>query len=140
MNITDLTPSQLRNAADIQEKIQGLQKELNSILGGEIPIPATVNGEAPKRKMSAAGSARIAAAANARWAKIRGKSGKPAKKSKLSAQGLANIRAGVLKRMKNQAKATSKPKREMSAAGRARLSALAKARWKNARAAGKGTL
>jgi|SRR4051812_30884527 hypothetical protein len=140
MNITDLTPSQLRNAADIQEKIQGLQKELNSILGGEIPIPATVNGEAPKRKMSAAGRARIAAAAKARWAKIRGTSGKPAKKSKLSAQGLANIRAGVLKRMKNQAKATSKPKREMSAAGRARLSALAKARWKNARAAGKGTL
>jgi hypothetical protein len=135
-----LTPSQLRKAADIQEKIQGLQSELNSILGGEIPIPATVNGEVPNRKMSAASRARIAAAARARWAKIKRTSGKPAKKSKMSDQGLANIRAGVLKRMRNQAKATSKPKRKISAAGRARLSALAKARWKKAKAAGKGTL
>jgi hypothetical protein len=89
--------------------------------------------------MSAAGRARIAAAAKARWAKLRGAAVKGIKRGrKMSAKGLANIRAGVLKRMKNQGKEITKPK--MSAAGRARLSALARARWKKAKAAGKGTL
>jgi hypothetical protein len=42
--------------------------------------------------------------------------------------------------MKNQGKATKKPKRKMSAAGKATLSAAAKARWAKAKAAGKTTL
>jgi hypothetical protein len=94
------TPAQLRKAADIQEKIQSLQDELNEILGGGVSAPIEPT-EAPKKKrrMSAAGRRAIAAAARARWAKIKGTaaSAKPAQKPKrkLSAQGLANIRAGV---------------------------------------------
>jgi len=66
--------------------------------------------------MSAAGRARIAAAARARWAKFRNgaKAAKPAK-------------------------ATRKKKR-FNAAARAKLSAAAKARWAKAKAAGKKAL
>ena len=96
----NVTPAQLRKAADIQEKIEALQNELNEILGGEVSAPSEPS-EAPKkkRKMSAAGRRAIAAAAKARWTKIKGTaaSAKPAQKPKrkMSAQGLANIRAGV---------------------------------------------
>jgi hypothetical protein len=145
MNITDLTPKELRKAADLQEKIQSLQSELTGIFGHEVPTPKT--GPTGKRKFSASAKARMRKAQKARWAKIKGTapSAKPAKKSKMSAQGLANIRAGVLKRMKNQGKAASakrakKGKRKMSAAGKAALSAAAKARWAKAKAAGKTTL
>jgi hypothetical protein len=128
------TPTQLRKAADIQEKIQSLQEEPGELLGGP---DETAAAEAPKkRRMSAAGRARIAAAARARWAKIKG----TAPKRKMSAQGLANIRAGVAKRMAAQGKAIQKPKRKMSAAGRAALSAAAKARWAKAKRAGKSRL
>ena len=93
------------------EKIQSLQKELNSIL--EAPVESA--GPAPrKRKMSAAGIARIRAGVKARWAKI-----KAAKKG---------------------AKPAKKAKRKVSAAGRARLSALAKARWAQVKKAGKTSL
>ena len=106
----NITPQQLRKAANIQEKIQFLQKELGQLLGSSAQPAA----EAPKkRKMSAAGIARIVAATKARWAKIRA------------------TKAG---------KAVQKPKRKVSAAGRARLSALAKARWAKAKKAGKSRL
>ena len=130
------TPQQLRKAADIQEKIQSLQDELNQLLGGEAPTPAqTTDGPRKKWKVSAAGRARMRAAQIARWAKIKGTAPSegpaPKKKRKMSAKGLANIRAGVAKRMaaKGGAKAIQKPKRKMSAAGRAAISAAAKARW-----------
>jgi hypothetical protein len=136
------TPTQLRKAADIQEKIQSLQEELNSILGGEVSAP-TQPAKAPKKKgkMSAAGRAAIRAAQIARWAKIKG-TAKPAKKAKkkMSAQGLANIRAGVAKRMAAQGKAVQKPKIKRSAAWRAALAAAAKARWAKVKAAGKSRL
>jgi hypothetical protein len=132
----NVTPQQLRKAADLQEKIQSLQEELGQLLGGS-GTAETATIEAPKkRRMSAAGRARIAAAARARWAKIKG----TAPKRKMSAQGLANIRAGVAKRMAAQGKAIQKPKRKMSAAGRAALSAAAKARWAKAKRAGKSRL
>jgi hypothetical protein len=142
----NLTPQQLRKAADIQEKIQSLQNELNEILGGEVagPVEATETPTKPKkRQMSAAGRAAIAAAAKARWAKIKGTaaSAKPSKKSKrkMSAEGLANIRAGVAKRMAAQGKASAtKPasRRKMSAAGLANIRAAQKARWAKAKLAG----
>ena len=107
--ITSLSPAELRRAADIQERIQSLQAQLGKLLGGAAPMAV-----APaKHRMSAAGWARISAAARARWAKARG------------------VGDGA-------AVARSKPK--ISAAGRARLSALAKARWQKARASGKGRL
>jgi len=42
----NVTPKQLRKAADLQEKIQSLQDELNEILGGSGETAAI---EAPKR-------------------------------------------------------------------------------------------
>ena len=71
MNLSDLSPAQLRRAAALKERIAKLHKELTSILGTAAkPITPTA---APKKKwkMSAQGRANIAAAAKARWAKIR---------------------------------------------------------------------
>jgi hypothetical protein len=110
IQLSSLTSKQLRRAADLKEKIDVLNKEMASILGA----PALVSAKAPKkRKMSAAGRAKIAAAQKARWVKING--AKPA------------------------AKAPAK-KRRMSAAAKAKISAAAKARWAKAKAAGKTSL
>jgi hypothetical protein len=113
--ITDLSPTALRHAADLQEKIEALQTELAQLLGGEVSTPAQPP-EVPmkKRKFSAAAKARMRAAQRARWAKIKGT---PA-----------------------SATPAQKPKRKMSAAGRAAISAAAKARWAKVRKAGKSKL
>ena len=114
MEILNLTAKQLRQAADLQEKIQSLQAELTRLLGGGVPQPRAVAPQpARKRKISAAGRAAISAAAKARWAKVRAAA---------------------------PAQAAAKPKKQMSDAARARLSALAKARWRKAKAAGKKAL
>jgi hypothetical protein len=138
------TPTQLRKAADIQEKIQSLQNELTEILGGEKSAPIQAVEAPKKRKVSAAARAKMQKAQMARWAKIRGAAptAKPAQKlkRKMSAKGLPNIRAGVAKRMAAQGKAVQKPKIQRSAAWRAAVSAAAKARWAKAKAAGKSRL
>jgi len=143
MNLISLTPKQLRKAANIQERIQSLQKELNQIFGAisEATEPESFGGRRKKRhKMSAAGRAAIAAAARARWARLKG----TAPKRKLSAAGLANIRAGVAKRMAALAGAgpavKTAGKRHLTPRSRARLSALMKARWQKVRNAGKSKL
>jgi hypothetical protein len=76
----NVTPTQLRKAADIQEKIQSLQKELGQLLGGETSTPAQPTETPKKRKFSAAARAKMRAAQKARWAKIKGTapSAKPA--------------------------------------------------------------
>jgi hypothetical protein len=68
MNITDLTPQQLRRAAEIKEKLNDLNKELRRLVDG-----SSSNGAASgkKRTMSAAARRKIAAAQRARWAKLR---------------------------------------------------------------------
>jgi hypothetical protein len=109
------TPTQLRKAADIQEKIQALQTELTELLGDSGPTPSPAATKAPKRrKVSAAGKARMRAAQLARWAKIKGTApaAKPAKKAK----------------------------KRFSPAARAALAAAAKARWAKVKAAGKSRL
>ncbi|MGO9199877.1 MAG: hypothetical protein ACLQM8_04990 [Limisphaerales bacterium] len=78
MNISNLTPEQLRSAADLKEKIDGLQNELNEVLGGEASAAVQPAVEAPQRpangrrgkrkKVSPEGLANIRAAAKARWA------------------------------------------------------------------------
>src|ERR1017187_3821847 len=139
-SIITLSPTALRKAADLQEKIQSLQEELGQILGGAVSAPAEPT-EAPKKKwkFSAAARARMRAAQKARWAKIKGTT--PKKKGKMSARGLANIRAAQKARWaKVKAGKVQKPKRKLSAAGRARLAALAKARWAKVKAAGKSRL
>ena len=112
-SIANLSIQQLRKAATLKEKIQSLEKELGRILGSSAKLVAHV---APKkrRKMSAAGRAKIAAAQRARWAKVNGR--------------------------KSATKSVKKAKRKMSAAGRAKISAAAKARWVKAKASGKKTL
>ena len=70
MNVlTQLTPRQLRQAADLQEKIQLLQQKLADLLGEPANSPEP---RPKKRKISAAGIARIRAAQKLRWAKARG--------------------------------------------------------------------
>ena len=146
MNITTLSPTQLRKAADLQERIQSLQKELGQLLGSDLSISAQPTESPKKRKFSAYTRAKMRAAQKARWAKIKGTapSAKPAQKPKrkLSAQGLANIRAGVAKRMAAQGKALAakpvkKARKKISAAGLANIRAAQKARWAKAKAAGK---
>jgi hypothetical protein len=110
-SLTSLTARQLRRAADIQERIEALNDELHDLLG---TTQEPVNGQAPrakKRRMSAAGRAAIAAAARARWARIKG-----------------NTRS------------TRKPRRKMSPAVKSRLAEIARARWKKVKAQGKTTL
>jgi len=118
--IKNLTPSQLRQAADLKEKITALENQLSQLTGATSqPAAKPVVAKASKKKgMSAAGRARIAAAAKARWAKV--KAAKPV------------VKAAVVP--------APKKKGGMSAEGRARIAAAAKARWAKAKAAGKKSL
>jgi hypothetical protein len=150
-SITNVTPGQLRKAADIKERIDALQIELNEILGSEVPTPAAIIAWPKKRQMSAAGRAAIGAAARARWAKYNAAKGgakavEPVKKArkKISAAGIARIRAAQKARwaaIKGTTPA-AKPvrKRRLTAAGRAALAAAAIARWAKAKAAGNSKL
>jgi len=122
MSILDLTPTQLRQAADLKEKITGLENELATLLGTETKAAAATVPEAvkPTKKggMSAAGKAAIRAAQKARWAKVN--AGKTPKAEK------AEVPAVVEKPAK---------KRKMSAEGRAAIIAAQKKRWAEKKAA-----
>ena len=109
-SINNLSVQQLRQAANLKEQIEALEKELSQLLGSTTKPVAT---KAPQKKggMSAAGKAKIAAAQKARWAKI--KAAKPATKAAMPA----------------------KKKFAMSAAAKAKISAAAKARWAKIKAA-----
>ena len=121
MNIATLTPKQLRQAADLKEKIAVLEKQLATICdpGCAIPAPFTVTKAKPvKRKLSASHLAKIRAAQKLRWSKFN------AAKAKT-----VPVKAAV--------KASAKPVKKggMSAAGRARIVAAQKARWAAIKAA-----
>ena len=103
MNIANLTPSQLRQAANLKEKIVTLEKQLAALTGASTPV--VVQPAAKKGGMSAAGKARIAAAQKLRWAKVKA----------------AKAKSVVAK--------PAKKKFTMSAAAKAKISAAAKARW-----------
>ncbi len=112
----ELSTAQLRQALQLREQIEVLQRKLGALLGGErsAAAPATAKTKKPvgrpagKRTMSAEGRAKIAAAQKARWAKTKETSAAPA--------------------AKNGAKAPKK-KGTITAAGRAKLAAAMKARW-----------
>jgi hypothetical protein len=110
MSLINLTPAQLRHAADLKEKIESLQHELSRL---HVSTDGAVSTAAPakraRRKISAAGIARIRAAQKARWAKVKG-AAKPGKRGP----------------------------RKMSAAARAKIAAAARARWARVRAAKAG--
>ena len=63
----NLTPTKLRRAAEIKEKLQSLNNELNQIFGGLVPVTPKV-GRA-KRKMSPAAKAKLSAKLKASWAR-----------------------------------------------------------------------
>ena len=106
-----LTSSQLRQAADLKEKIAALETELAALFGGQASAPVeaqeTVEAvQAPepvapatpgKRTMSPAHKAKIRAAQKLRWAKHHATksepAAKPAKKGGMSAAGRARIAA-----------------------------------------------
>ncbi len=106
----NLSANQLHRAADLKHRIESLEKEITRLLG------STVGAATPhqRRRMSAAGRRKIAAAARARWAKVKGR--------------------------KSAAKPVKKARRKMSVAARAKIAAAARARWKKAKAAGKNSL
>ena len=68
--IASLSAQQLRRTADIKDQVQTLEKELEQILGSATK-PAALAAPKRRRKMSAAGRARMSAAAKARWVKIK---------------------------------------------------------------------
>jgi hypothetical protein len=107
---TNLTAKQLRRAADLKERIDALQEKLGELLGAPAPAPVVATGKRKRKKISAAGIARIRAAQKARWAAIKKGDAAPTRK------------------------------RKVSAAGRAKLAALARARWAKVKAAGKSSL
>jgi hypothetical protein len=78
--------NQLKRALKIKVKLEALQNKLDRLLG-----TGSSSGAPPKRKMSAAGRARIIAAQKARWAKKKG--GKH--RRKMSAAGRARIAAAA---------------------------------------------
>jgi len=110
--ITNLTPHQLRQAANLQEKIFGLQQELAHLLGS--PGQGITRAHAGQRRLSAEGLANIRAGAQRRWAKFHSQKG--------------------------AAKASRPGRRKMSAAGRASISQRLKARWAAAKKAGRTSL
>lgn len=159
--LTQLSAQQLRAAADLQEKIQGLQNELNQALGteshGRTALEPVIS-EAPaepmmgrkKRNITAAGRAAMAAAGRARWAKVKAAKSpgtpepeKPKKKRKMTeAWRQALARAHAARRAKARAASSLVPaeksaKRKVKLS-EAKLKALAKARearWAKVRAA-----
>ena len=70
MNLfANLTVSQLKRAVAIKERIEELERELQSVVGRG--AGSSFAGRRKRRKMSAAARAKIAAAARARWARYR---------------------------------------------------------------------
>ena len=110
--INTLTPHQLRQAADLQERILDLRSELDQILGST--SPETSPGPGRKRRLSAQGLANIRAGARKTWAKVRSGNGEVDRPAK---------RRG-----------------KMSPAGRAAIAAALRARWAAAKRAGRNAL
>jgi hypothetical protein len=110
MNLFDFTPEQLKRAASIKERIDGLNKQLRGILGA--PAASRV-APTRNRTMSPSVKKKIAATQKARWAKVR-----------------ASKRATAF------ARPAAKTNR-MTPAARAKLSAKLKAYWAAKKKSGK---
>jgi hypothetical protein len=110
---TNITPQQLRQAADIQERILELQDQLTQLLGGEgaATVSYTSSG---RRRLSAQGLANIRAGARKRWAKVREQNGGSAP--------------------------TTRKTRTMPASARLAIAARMRARWAAAKRAGRNAL
>jgi len=114
----DLSLRQLEQAVSLRRQIDSLERRFAGLVGGgratsSAGVKTGVGRRRRRRTMSAATRAKIAAAARARWARVRGgrKTGGGGKKSR---------RRG-----------------RMSAAARKKLSDMMKARWAARRRSGK---
>jgi hypothetical protein len=69
----ELSSASLSKALKIKTRIEALQSELDALLGGGSGVGNGVATSKPgrKRRISAAGRARIAAAARKRWRKVK---------------------------------------------------------------------
>ena len=67
----NLTSAQLRNAADLQEKIAKLQTQLAALVGTETKASPSAKPIKKKRNMSAAAKAKISAAAKKQWDRVK---------------------------------------------------------------------
>jgi hypothetical protein len=117
VSLLNLSPSQLREAAGLKDRIDALMIELAQILDGTVMRSGgneAANGHSGKRTMSAEGRRRISAAARARWAKIRAAKGQ-------SAPATSSVPSGL-------------KKRTMSLGARRKIAAAARARWAKIRA------
>ena len=115
--MTDILKTFLKARTNLRQEKTQLEsrlREINTVLGGaaapKAAEPIVESGKPKRRRMSAAARARIAAAAKARWAKIKG------------------------------AEPTKPKRHKMSAAARAKMAAAARARWAKAKAAGRKRL
>lgn len=105
--ILHLPAAKLKRVVALKAEIEKLEHQLENVIVATTPsfVGKVIKA---RRKMSAAAKAKIAAAARARWAKVR-----------------------------SAVKAPKKGKRTMSAAARRKIAAAAKARWAKVKAAGK---
>ena|SRR5438093_1106614 len=133
---SQLSTDKLRQALQLSERIERLQQQLNSVLGGSGSTTtaggARAKGKAGKkggRKLSAEARARIAAAARARWAKQR--KGQGQRRTKGRGQAVAGTGT-------TPSKAIALPKKKggLTPEGRARLAAAMRARWTQSRKSG----
>jgi len=99
--LANLSAKQLRQAAQLKERIDSLEAELVRVLGSP-----SASGIRTRRKMSATAIAKISAAQKARWARVKGTSGRR-KRRKMSAASKARLAAIARARWK-QAKAQGK--------------------------------
>jgi len=151
----DISVKELEEATSIRRQIDNLQQRLSSILRGTTPRPVSAPAAKASRPaqtgryFSPATRAKLAAAAKARWARLRGgatttTAATPAKKKgQLTPAGRRKLsqlmKARWAARRKTTVKkaAPAKKKGALTAAGRRRLSELMKARWAARRKASK---
>lgn len=140
--VSNLSLAQLKQAVQIKEQIEKLQRELSSVLGLSSPTQ-----KAAGSGMSEATKAKLRAAAKARWAKVKAGKKPTASTNRKPMSAAARARLSALMKAKWAAKnkggtksvvkKAAPKKTTMSAAAKARLSAFAKARWAKVKAAGK---
>ena len=130
----DISLKALQDAISIRGQIDTLEKRLSSILGGSAPRPtAPTQG----RYFSPATRGKLAAAAKARWARLKTptKQARAKKKGELTPAGRRRLSQLMKARWAARRKAAEKkivPARKtggLSPAGRKKLSDLMKARW-----------
>jgi hypothetical protein len=131
--ILSISSAQLKRIVAMKEQIEKLQSQLQAAVTDSAPAGKA----APKKRiMSLAARRKIAAAARARWAKVKGTAKAAPKKRTMSLAARRKISAAAKARwakIKGTAKAAPK-KRTMSMAARRKIAAAARARWARVRA------